>query len=211
MMKNQKLKENMLLFVAVLFAVVVGFAGGVSSAIALFGFIVIIGLWVFYTRDLKSLGVTTEHLIKNAMLGAVFGVVVATLMLPIYLSFPETSLHFFQLSAIFSEKTGIESQEIIRLLFPVSFIIGSLTHELFYRGFLQNRLSTRIKPLHAILLAACLFGWGHFPEGIYSAIIGFYEGIICGMLFYKTGNIISTWSFRIFHIGTISGLTQFTL
>jgi len=195
--------QNVLLLLSIFFSLLIGFIGGVPSQIALIGFIVIIGIWLFYTKDLNSVGITKELLIKNALLGATSGVVVAALMLSIYLNLPEVSAHFFQLPLIFSEKTGIESKNIIKILFPISYILGSLLHELFYRGFLQSRLSTRIKPVYSILLAAGLFGWGHFPEGIYSMMIGFYEGVICGTLFYKTGSIISPWSFRVFHMVTI--------
>ncbi len=195
--------QNVLLLLSIFFSLLIGFIGGVPSQIALIGFIVIIGIWLFYTKDLNSVGITKELLIKNALLGATSGVVVAALMLSIYLNLPEVSAHFFQLPLIFSEKTGIESKNIIKILFPISYILGSLLHELFYRGFLQGRLSKSIKPVYSILLVAGLFGWGHFPEGIYSMTIGFYEGVICGILFHKTGSIISPWSFRVFHMVTI--------
>lgn len=195
--------QNTLVVIGILLAFLIGFIGGVPSPIALLGFIIVIGIWLFYIKDLKSLGIIKENLIKNAFLGAIIGIVVAVVILSLRLNFPETSAHFFQLPVIFTEKTGIESPNIIRILFPISYILGSLLHELFYRGFLQNRLSTHIKPVYSILLVASLFGWGHLPAGIYSSITGFYEGIICGALFYKTGSIISPWSFRVFHMGTI--------
>ncbi|PKP60855.1 hypothetical protein CVT91_04320 [Candidatus Atribacteria bacterium HGW-Atribacteria-1] len=103
--------QNVLLLLSIFFSLLIGFIGGVPSQIALIGFIVIIGIWLFYTKDLNSVGITKELLIKNALLGATSGVVVAALMLSIYLNLPEVSAHFFQLPLIFSEKTGIESKK----------------------------------------------------------------------------------------------------
>ena len=195
--------ENILLLVAILFSILAGFIGGVPSAFVLSGFVIIIIVWLFCDRNFKSEGLIETRWFRNILIGASVGILTALIASIIYLRFPDTSEHFFQLPKILSEKTGIESPGIIRIVFPISYLIGSFIHELFYRGLLQSRLSARIKPVYSVLIAAILFGWGHFPEGIYSVGIGFYEGIICSILFHKTGSIIAPWSFRVFHIGVI--------
>lgn len=195
--------ESVLFVIAILFSVVTGFIGGVPSPLVLLGFVVIVGFWLCYKKSIKSIGLIKTKWFNNALIGAVSGISLGAIALIVFIKFPQSSAHFFQLPIIFSEKTGIESHKIIKFIFPISYIIGSLIHELFYRGFLQSRLSAHIKPVYSILLTAGLFGWGHFPEGIYSILIGFYEGIMCGVLFHKAGSIVSPWSFRIFHIGTI--------
>jgi membrane protease YdiL (CAAX protease family) len=65
-----------------------------------------------------------------------------------------------------------------------TFLLVAIPEELFFRGILQNLLETRLRPWIALLVAAVLFGLGHFNKGaafnwryvLLAAIAGIFYG-----------------------------------
>ncbi len=49
---------------------------------------------------------------------------------------------------------------------PVTFLLVAVPEEIFFRGILQNLLETRLGRRAALLVAALLFGLGHFHRGV---------------------------------------------
>jgi len=176
--------------------------GGVAAPISLLGYALLVAAaWLVCGR--RSLGLTGEGWVRNALWGLGCGAAVAIVALPVYLRFPQTSAHFSEFPRMLAERAGITSIGLILSLLALGYGVGSLLHELFYRGLLQTGLEGRAGAAGAVLIAALLFGWAHFPEGIYSMVIGLYEGILCGALFHRRRSILAPWFFRMGHIAVI--------
>lgn len=195
--------RDIIIMAGMLIALLVGLIGGIGAPLPLLSFVVITAIWLTYTRKPVSVGITGKGWVGNALWGLTSGAAVAGITMPIYLYFPQTSAHFFEFPRMLAERTGIMSIGIVLPLLALGYSFGSLVHELFYRGLLQKGLENRVGATAAILVAALLFGWAHFPEGIYSMIIGFYEGVICGVLFNRRQSILAPWCFRIAHMAVI--------
>lgn len=195
--------RDIVITAGMLIALLAGLIGGIGEPLSLLSYIVITAVWLVYTRKPVSIGITCKEWAGNVLWGLASGSVAALITLPIYIYFPQTSAHFFEFPRMLAERTGITSIGIILPLLVLGYSVGSLLHELFYRGLLQKELSRRTGTAGAILAAALLFGWAHFPEGIFSMIIGFYEGLICGVLFNRRKSILAPWCFRIGHMAVI--------
>jgi membrane protease YdiL (CAAX protease family) len=92
-----------------------------------------------------------------------------------------------------------------------SIIAIGLGEELFWRGFIQKKLSKYTKRNAAVLITAALFSLTHFylfsilslKAGLFFLMLIFLVGIIWGYIFNRLGNI---WSVAISH-----GITAFIL
>lgn len=76
--------------------------------------------------------------------------------------------------------------------------IVSLYEELIYRGFFLERLSWFIKPAYAILVPTLLFAAMHFTKGTASIVLFdlagvLADGLIYGIIYYRTKNIYASW------------------
>jgi membrane protease YdiL (CAAX protease family) len=195
--------RGIILAAALVLALWVGLSeGGIAGPLSLLGYALLVAAaWLVYGR--KSLGLTSEGWAGSILWGLACGVAAAIVALPVYLYFAQTSAHFSEFPHMLAKRTGVTSIGVLLPLLALGYGVGSLLHELFYRGLLQTGLEGRAGAAGAILIAALLFGWAHWPEGIYSAVIGLYEGLICGMLFHRWRNILAPWFFRMGHITVI--------
>jgi membrane protease YdiL (CAAX protease family) len=93
-------------------------------------------------------------------------------------------------------------------LFIALIPFAHFAHELFYRGFLQQRLQERLQsPLQAILFAGVLFTWTHvfvfrqpdiLPPSAYMGVIAFtaIESAAAGAIFSRTNSLAAAIAFR---------------
>jgi len=193
--------SSIILATVLLLALLAGLIG-IAAPLALLGYALLVAAaWLVYGR--KSLGLTSEGWARSALLGLASGAAVAVVALPVYLRFPQTAAHFSEFPRMLAERTGITSVGLVLPLLALGYGAGSLLHELFYRGLLQTGLEGRAGATGGVLIAALLFGWAHWPEGIYSMVIGLYEGLLCGVLFHRWRSILAPWFFRMGHIAVI--------
>jgi len=73
--------------------------------------------------------------------------------------------------------------------------VASVTEEIFFRGYLQEKLGKKIKKDHALIVAAVLFGLAHVPRlsiGLYdpsSFLLTFLLGYIFGFTYNETDSL----------------------
>lgn len=89
-----------------------------------------------------------------------------------------------------------------------SVLIVPIYEELFFRNYIQRKLSKEYKPYVAIFFASLLFALIHLPfESLFldfidfswhHAYIAFFGGCISGILFYKSKSIIPSILFHMF-------------
>lgn len=134
-------------------------------------------------------------LFKNDRRGVVLGFGVSAILLSIY-----TAVIFFY---------GLYAgQKLVINSLPVAFILTqlllvALPEEVFFRGYLQNKLGNNIK---AVVIVSFLFAVGHFVTlclggghniAICSqAILTFFPSLVMGYLYFKTKTL---WASIIFH------------
>ncbi len=70
-------------------------------------------------------------------------------------------------------------------------IVVSVPEEIFFRGFLQEKIGNNIK---GILITSSMFSFAHFPSFIYYqdiyALLTFFPSLIMGIIYMKTKNIM---------------------
>ncbi|OUJ18717.1 Metal-dependent membrane protease CAAX family [Methanonatronarchaeum thermophilum] len=151
----------------------------INSALMFIPFVLIPILWVKFINNgnyKKYLGLHTENLTKNIILGIIFAAI--TLLLAFLLT---------QTLSIF----GIEEQNLLFeemvALGPIMALIISLSagiaEEIFFRGYLQTRIG--------LVPAAILFALVHASYGVIIQIIGpLIMGLVIGYLYLKTQSVI---------------------
>lgn len=125
-------------------------------------------------------------------------------------------IFFLVIFAICIKLSGIEyknpiAKELARTLSLPSIIfiavIQSSGEEIFFRGFLMEKLSIGQNKHLGILLSSILFGFAHMSYGIvYQVILPILAGIVFGWIVYKsqnlTSSIVSHISFNLFSMLT---------
>lgn len=72
----------------------------------------------------------------------------------------------------------------------VNLIFTCIPEEVFWRGFIQNRIQSYTSPSIAILITSVIFASIHLTfAGIYFAILAFIAGIVYGTAYHKTKKI----------------------
>lgn len=112
-----------------------------------------------------------------------------------------------EISGIYAFKGGASKMRILLLML---FIIGP-GEELFWRGFLQDRLMKRFKPIYGFIIATALYTLVHILTGNFMLIMAaLVAGLFWGWMYYRfksiAMNVIShvVWDITIFLILPIS-------
>ncbi|KML19420.1 CAAX protease [Leclercia adecarboxylata] len=74
----------------------------------------------------------------------------------------------------------------------------SLAEEALFRGYLQQRLSSVMHPMLALIIASVLFGGLHYPGGSLMVIFATLAGLIYGLAWMLSGRL---WVAVMFHAG----------
>lgn len=156
-------------------------------------------IYIFLTKDFKGVGLTKENFIK-AIIGMLVVVIAYSMIRNFLIVFFPFSIQYIAASALtvaellkqgyFGNISGPFTK-----LFPIMFFItflAAISNELFYRGFLFNRLKQFMSWKTAVLVSALLFGIYHYLNvGFSGFIMGFIVSIISGLLMQKYKNIIA--------------------
>lgn len=136
----------------------------------------------FWERhSLASFGLWKEKLGRNLLFGAALGLVLV--LLDVGFNLLGGQLHI-QVEKQFN--LGIW------LFFLVNFFFQALAEEMIYRGFVMNKLRTRLSLLPAVLLNSLLFAVIHIFKGGTSVLYilnVFLTGILLSLLFALTDNL----------------------
>lgn len=68
-------------------------------------------------------------------------------------------------------------------------LLTCVIEEVFFRGFIQQKLMTRYNPLVGLITASLLFGGAHFAGGGLYVLIATCSGILYGFVYQSTGKI----------------------
>jgi len=184
---------------------------------------------VIRKESIKSLGIKKTHIkssiITGIITGCLFGFLGGRLLQLLGLtgySFVQTdsiqlAIGKFKIEFPLMKELGYQlltrSRDfkglVVYLIFSI-FIIG-LGEEIFWRGFVQRKISSRIKKPLGILITSLLFALAHFyilamlpiNIGIILLILMGVAGAVWGYLFEKTGNV---WGVALSH-----GIVAFTI
>lgn len=152
----------------------------INSILMFIPFVLIPILWVRYINNgkyKKYLGLTTEKLTKNILLG--IGLAILTLLMSLLIS--QALITFFGI-----EEQNVLLEEIVGFGPLIALLISlsaGISEEIFFRGFLQTRIG--------LVPAAALFAIVHASYGVIIQIIGpFIMGLLIGYLYYKTNSVV---------------------
>lgn len=152
----------------------------INSILMFIPFVLIPILWVRYINNgkyKKYLGLTTEKLTKNILLG--IGLTILTLIISLLIS--QALITFFGI-----EEQNVLLEEIVGFGPLIALLISlsaGISEEIFFRGFLQTRIG--------LVPAAALFAIVHASYGVIIQIIGpFIMGLLIGYLYYKTNSVV---------------------
>lgn len=68
-------------------------------------------------------------------------------------------------------------------------LLTCIIEEVFFRGFIQQRLTSLINPLTGIILTSLLFGIAHFTGGFHYVILATLAGFLYGLVYLNTGKL----------------------
>ena len=221
--------ERAFLLAGLAYAVCVSpFIGGIRGVPVAMGWLAIPLLWAWRAKAWRELGLAPGRpaavWLRQVILSAAAGAVVAVAVLGVAEVYPEL-LRFLGVIPALHRDTVNGNIPLFLALIPVAHAV----HELFYRGFLQSRLSARLgSPAAAILLAGLLYAWTHvfiyssleYSAGLSAlfgpgsgddvaatlravALFALLESVGAGMAFHKTQNLFTAVAFRAAHLITL--------
>jgi membrane protease YdiL (CAAX protease family) len=83
-------------------------------------------------------------------------------------------------------------------------LLTCIIEEVFFRGFIQQKLTSLINPLAGLLLTSLLFGIAHFSGGFNYVIVATLAGFLYGLIYLNTGKIwyaiLLHFSFNMIHL-----------
>lgn len=84
----------------------------------------------------------------------------------------------------------------VQLIF--SLLVLALGEEIIFRGLIQGRLQSMIKPAYAVILTSIIFACMHISKGdinivLIDIVTVFIDSMMFGVIFYKTKNIYISW------------------
>jgi len=68
-------------------------------------------------------------------------------------------------------------------------LLTCVIEEVFFRGFIQNKLTKQFSPIVGLVVASCLFGIAHFAGGFGYVLIASLAGFLYGFVYLNTGKI----------------------
>jgi membrane protease YdiL (CAAX protease family) len=68
-------------------------------------------------------------------------------------------------------------------------LLTCIIEEVFFRGFIQQKLTRLINPLAGLLLTSLLFGIAHFSGGFNFVLVATLAGFLYGLVYLNTGKI----------------------
>jgi membrane protease YdiL (CAAX protease family) len=68
-------------------------------------------------------------------------------------------------------------------------LLTCIVEEVFFRGFIQHKLSTLMNPFVALICTSFLFGIAHFSGGFNYMIVATFAGFLYGVVYLQTGKI----------------------
>ncbi|WP_170309655.1 CPBP family intramembrane glutamic endopeptidase [Litorilituus lipolyticus] len=77
-------------------------------------------------------------------------------------------------------------------------LLTCVVEEVFFRGFIQRKLSQFFKPIICLIIASCLFGMAHFSGGFSYVIVATVAGFLYGFVYLNTGKL---WHVILIHFG----------
>lgn len=144
---------------------------------AVYSIILALCFWHMHENNLQpsDVGLTSENLLKFAMLGAVIGLFTGQIEYQVLKpapSFPEFELRY-----------------LVRDLFYMTFFVG-LGEELLFRGLIQRDLIKAFGTRSGIFGQAFLFGVMHMTwRSPLELVFTFFAGLLFGILYHRTGSL----------------------
>ena len=192
-MKNKILLVSAFIFVVIL-APLLGETGGIVY-LFWFGFPV---LYLVINRNLKDLYIVKEKWKSALFWGVVVGVVYGILWAFAGSIYEPVVSFMYEWKSMVTEITGFSGSFYFFLGLVILVFIGDFGQEIFYRGYLQNRLVGFVGVLVAILIPALLVVWFHILEG--RTIIALFNvlllNIVAGTLFHWRKSILASIIFH---------------
>jgi membrane protease YdiL (CAAX protease family) len=68
-------------------------------------------------------------------------------------------------------------------------LLTCIIEEVFFRGFIQQKLTSLINPLAGLILTSLLFGIAHFSGGFNYVLVASLAGFLYGLVYLNTGKI----------------------
>ncbi len=68
-------------------------------------------------------------------------------------------------------------------------LLTCIIEEVFFRGFIQQRLTSLINPLTGLILTSLLFGIAHFSGGFHYVLLATLAGFLYGLVYLNTGKL----------------------
>lgn len=141
-------------------------------------------------------------------LAFLLGILFVIIQAPLNLIYNHIAGSEYSIIFDFSGINRFQSLNIISLV-----LLIPISEELFFRGYIQRKLQTELKPIKSILIAAFLFALIHAPytnliyiyfemDSIYmrdwhQVYITFFGGITSGFIYYCSKSIIPSFIFHI--------------
>lgn len=138
--------------------------------------IVITYILVFFAKDI-NLSNLLDDFLNILKLGIIYGLIAAAILLPIsiFLNFIKVDFKFTHYTLIF--------------LF-VNLVFACMQEEIFWRGFIQTRITKYTNQIIALITTSLIFASIHILfAGIYFAILAFTASLIYGAAYIKTKKI----------------------
>ena len=132
------------------------------------------------------------YYIINILIAAALGITYVYLQIP--LNHILSQLTNIQFNGFSSELSEFKLWD-LPLMFS-SVLIVPIVQELFFRGFLLDKLSKSFNQYFALIISSLLFAAIHYSS-INSCYIAFFGGIIAGLIFLKLG-LVEAMAFHIF-------------
>ena len=83
-------------------------------------------------------------------------------------------------------------------------LLTCIIEEVFFRGFIQQKLTSLINPLAGLILTSLLFGIAHFSGGFNYMLVATLAGFLYGLIYLNTGKIwhaiLLHFSFNMIHL-----------
>jgi membrane protease YdiL (CAAX protease family) len=126
------------------------------------------------------------------IVGIVSGVIlqfVPNIVGAIYFTFFEPT----PVNPIVTDLFTVENIYELMLIFIIIFLVGASVEEIFFRGYVQKRISEVTHPAIAITIASLTFGSLHILTNPFTAVNATVLGVIFGVIYHKTRSIYTTW------------------
>jgi len=155
-------------------------------------------LYLVINRNLKDLYIVKEKWKSALFWGVVVGVVYGILWAFAGSIYEPVVSFMYEWKSMVTEITGFSGSFYFFLGLVILVFIGDFGQEIFYRGYLQNRLVGFVGVLVAILIPALLVVWFHILEG--RTIIALFNvlllNIVAGTLFHWRKSILASIIFH---------------